>query len=257
MMGGRDMARLILLCLATALLLANAGCLHTAATWSYATATTMNPAAYDNPLSGCLVDRSFSPPRVQALIVAYKCPYEVQLGDAHNSGENSGLIVFARKRGYVLIPIADDGAPVWPFGYRGKETDWEKVKKDLPADQKTALQAYRFKPEDLLAGELAMRSKNFMRRGTATGRQTQLLLENASPYALLCIFWKISDLGYHFLLLPTSQPRPSRARDQNIREAIVWTPVSLATDAASCAVGIALMPIYVPIAIHLGLIRFD
>jgi hypothetical protein len=92
--------------------------------------------------------------------------------------------------------------------------------------------------------------------GVKLGRSSGWLVHrDGSGDAVWLQFSGPPDYRYSILLLPCQQPRPRKDREQNIRFAIVMTPVALAADCLTYATAIAMMPIVIP-GIYLGFIPY-
>lgn len=133
------------------------GCVVTPATWQRATSAKLRLPINENVVRGCLLDRSVSRPRVRALVVGYVPDSSLQ-SFAIGSGETE----------YVVINLAADGEPVWPFAYRSEKSTRYLMQfvgeawNDLPEEQKMALSSVYFGHRAFDEGARAVHSRDFV-----------------------------------------------------------------------------------------------
>jgi hypothetical protein len=250
------------------LLALSGGCAWTSSLWAHAKSNTLRPDMSNygqGPstwvLEGCLLDRSSNPARVRALVAAYRCDYQLPFLGPYSDIQNDFPYAIGLSHKYVLIPIDADGIAISPFGYRGGqrnwEQEWESVKQEVAGKQLTAIREIQFDAQDYSLGSAAIHSRDFLRIGNNAGIQRGRVSgcvgcdDHWGHGALMVEF--INAGHSQLLILPTSQPRPARDRDQNISFAVGMTPVALVADGATIVAAVAMAPIVIP-AIYLRII---
>ena len=207
----------------------------TSTMWEYA----LNKQIERGRPTGCIVDHSASPPRVRALVASYYNSIQLNGGD--------GLDGYTCDEEHVvLIPLDDDGQPVWPFAYHGKERELGKVWSDVPSEQKNAIVGWEFKAADFEAAKAAVHSKDYVALANAVGINMDQKWPDEEGYVVLSWFRasdgkleessgaylipsKIPDTA-HIVLLPPFPPRPPDVRNRAIAVAIVSTPLTVLKD---------------------------
>lgn len=232
----RLMLRLLSGSLLAAMLVFCAGCIVTSTTWKRATTPRLQPEFQYSAVSGCLVDRSVTPPRARALIVMYVA----------DSADRSYAIGSGEKN-HVVIDLDADGEPVWPYAYRGDKKDAGEVWKDLPEEQRQALSSVRFGHSEFEQGAEAVRSRDFI---PANCEGIGIHAATVFDQHPLTFYWPASETpagaiqwnnGKPYvngawpadakrLVLPTDQPRPFFGIVSDMCFAALMLPIEVGMD---------------------------
>lgn len=226
-------ARWVGLCILVGLGAITSGCSRTQANWKHAQSTELRA----DVLRGFVIDRTESYPRIGWLVAAYVEP----------NRERSSIPAEKEEEFLVLIPVKEDGSLPWPFDYGGESNI--RLWNDTPPDQRDALTAVRFGPQEFAEGARAVKSGDFVplppdpshqsaRRGAGWGVGQGPVAwfrlvsgssrQSTTQPSMYLANNRVSD---RILLLPSTQERPPEALQSSSAKAVLATPGTMAKDA--------------------------